>query len=225
MNKPLFITFEGVDGSGKGTQLEKIISVIKNNTNNFIGNKYTPIWISREPTKLTSSGRKISEGIIKGGISGEEASKLFITDRIEHTTQYIIPRLKEGNIVLVDRYDISTYAYQMAQGMNFDILYHMHNYAYDIFDMKNDGTIVPDITIIFHIPVDVAMDRINKRNETLEQFEVNSFQHKVKYTHELAVTKIREKQPNRKIIWVNANQSIENVTKEMVNKIQDIYKF
>ncbi len=214
--KPLFITFEGVDGSGKGTQLEKLISVIKDDNNDIFGNKYTTIWVSREPTKLTIPGTQISLGIRKGGVSGEDASKLFIEDRVLHTHNYIIPRLLEGSFVLVDRYDISTYAYQMSQGIDFDLLFDMHKYS------SKHGAIIPDITIIFNIPIDISMNRINKRNGTHEQFEVHSFQEKVQYNEREAIKLLLEKQPDRKFIYVNANQPVSDVTNEMIVKIKEL---
>lgn len=216
-HKNMFISFEGLDGAGKGEQIIRLLALIKDDTNGFLGDKYTSVWLTREPTKLTLSGRQISKGIRKGDISGEEASEMFIKDRIEHTQKYILPSLRGGSFVLVDRYDISTYAYQMAQGMDFDFIYNAHNYN------GCEGAIVPDITIVLDVPVSVAMDRICKRKSVIEQFEVDTFQEKVFIKQEEAIARLMEKQPKRLIVRINANQTIENVTAEIVNKLLAIF--
>ena len=127
--KNLFITFEGIDGSGKNTQLTRLVDAISDHNNGFPGDKYSTFWLSREPTKITRHGIDISNGITtEKGVSGDEAYPKFVKDRIYHTHNYILPRLAEGNFVLVNRYDISTLMYQYTQGVDFDKLYNAHNY-------------------------------------------------------------------------------------------------
>ena len=130
----LFIAFEGLYGSGKDTQLHKIINYLKNN------DKYCNIWVTREPTKITESGNNISE-LLKGVVTKEDTIKYFIKDRKEHSN--IIKDMLKHSHVLTSRYDFSTYAYQMAQGSTFDELYNAHNYNIDI--------IIPDITNLIHM--------------------------------------------------------------------------
>lgn len=211
MSRPLFITFEGIDGSGKSTQISRLLHVIRDENSSF-GGKYSTVWVSREPTKLTESGKTISSAIRERIVSAEEATDLFIRDRIEHTRNFIRPRLREGSYVLLDRYDLSTYAYQMTQGIEFERLYQLHKY-------NDEGAIIPDITIVFDIPAKIALDRIAKRNGWVEQFEVPAFQIKLEKIQDEAIQLIQKLQPQRKIIRVNANQSVEDVTKEMIEKL------
>jgi dTMP kinase len=217
LKPPMFITFEGLDGSGKGTQLLRLEALIKDHKNNFLGDKYSPIWSTREPTKLTKPGLEIANGMAQHkDISGEDAAKLFVEDRIIHTQNYILPRLFEGSFVLSDRYDLSTLSYQLTQGIAFDELYKMHRY-------EEGKTFVPHLTLVFDLPVEEAQRRINLRDEKKEQFENLEFQTLLYEKQEEVLYSLSFYQPGREIIRINANQNVDDVTKEMVDKINDSF--
>jgi len=207
-----FISFEGIDGCGKDTQLHRLVESIKEDDGYPFGNKYSNIWVTREPTKITPSGIKISNLIREKDVSGEEATKYFIQDRIEHS-QMIKDILKHSH-VFTSRYDLSTLSYQMTQGIKFDDLYEQHKYGDD------DGCIIPDLTIVFELPVDVAFERMSARNSVDECFEKRDFQEKIIGNLNFCIDELRERD-GRKIIVVDASKSIENVTKEMCEKISE----
>jgi len=213
MEKTLFIVFEGIDGCGKDTQLHKLIGLVKEDDEYPFGNKYSNIWVTREPTKITKSGEKISQLIRERDVSGEEATKLYVEDRIEHTK--LIKEILKHSHVFSSRYDILTLSYQMTQGMDFDYMYELHKYG------KNEGAIIPDITILFDLPVEVALKRMSLRKSQEECFEKEEFQRKLKGNLDFCIDELR-KRDKRKIIVVNANQEIEKVTKEMCEKIKDV---
>ncbi len=214
MEKNLFVSFEGIDGCGKDTQLHKLCEAIRDDNNYPFGNKYSNIWITREPTKITSSGIKISELLSTNSISPEDATRYFIEDRKEHST--IIKSILKHSHVLISRYDLSTLSYQMTQGMDFDELYKLHSYN------SNDGCIIPDITIVFDINVDLAFERMSKRGSKKEFFEIKSFQEKLRDNLFFCIDELK-KRDGRKIIVVNSNQSIDEVTKEMCEKISKTF--
>ena len=162
MSKNYFIAFEGIDGCGKDTQLHKLVEAIKEDDGHPFGNKYSNIWVTREPTKITKSGIQISNLIRERDVSGEEATELFVQDRIEHSK--IIGDVIKHSHILTSRYDLSTLSYQMTQGIDFDFIYNLHNYG------KDTGAIIPDLTIVFDLPVDIAIQRTNSRNSTEECF-------------------------------------------------------
>lgn len=212
MKKQFFITFEGIDGSGKDTQLYRLAQAIKDDNGYPFGNKYSNLWITREPTKITHDGRTISRLIREKDVSGEEATKYYVGDRKQHSR--IIEKFLAHSHVLSSRYDLSTLSYQMTQGMDFDYLYELHEYN------SLNGALIPDITIIFDLPADVAFSRIQKRGESDECFEKIDFLTKARNNMLYCANRLREK--GRSVIIVNANQSKDEVTKEMIEKIADV---
>ncbi len=205
-----FFTFEGIDGSGKEAQLLAFVHALKNGCTYFKGNKHGPMWLTREPTKLTWYGEEICRLLKTEHVSAEDATKLFVADRIEHTKKHIVPELKRNN-VLSSRYDLSTLAFQMAQGADFDELYALHNYG------KRDGARIPDITFVLDLPPKVALQRIDKRGDKREYFEKDSFQEKVAKAQRFCIDKLRALD-GRTIVVVNANQTIPEVTDELLRK-------
>ncbi|MCH8520049.1 MAG: dTMP kinase [Nanoarchaeota archaeon] len=209
----LFIALEGLDGSGKDTQLNILIDEIKSSKNSLFGDKYSNIWITRQPTKITKSGVEISEKIKQEHVSKEEATKGFVQDRIEHSQ--IIKEILNHSFVLTSRCDFSTLVYQYAQGMNLDELYEMHKYKEQV------GTLIPDITLIFKIPAQVGLSRIlgGRQEVPKECFEQLEFLELCEQKEREVIEYLRKKD-GRCIIEINANQSIEDVTKEMILKLE-----
>ncbi len=213
MEETYFIAFEGIDGCGKDTQLHKLVEAVKEDNNGCFGDKYSNIWVTREPTKITKNGVKISNLIREEDVSGEEATKYFVKDRIEHSI--LIKQFLQHSHVFTSRYDLSTFSYQMTQGMDFRKMYAMHNYR------TKKGAIIPNLTIVFDLPTKVAFERLSKRNSKKEFFEKKEFQEKLQKNLKFCIKEL-QKIDGRKIIIVNANQSIEDVTKEMVEKISEV---
>lgn len=213
MQKNYFISFEGIDGSGKDTQLHKLSEILRDD-NEILGNKYCNIWITREPTKITKSGKLINELLKTNNLPKETAVKYFIEDRKEHSK--IIKEIKKHSHVLVSRYDISTLLYQMTQGMDFETLWKEHKFE------EENGCTTPDLSIIFDIDTKTAVERINKRNNEKEFFETLEFQKKLRENLFICIEKIKKINPERKIIIINANQSIEEVTNEMKIKVNKV---
>jgi len=212
-----FFTFEGIDGSGKDTHLLAFAHALKSGCTYFPGDKYKPVWLTREPTKLTLPGKEISRLLKTNAISVAEATKYFIEDRILHSMLYIVPTLQHSH-VLSSRYDISTLSYQVAQGADFDDLYKLHKYASPKSSSYNGGTLVPDITFIFDIPVPEAMKRVNSRDAKKEFFEKESFQKKVFEAQDYCIDRLRELD-GRTIIRINSNQPVSNTTDELFRKV------
>ncbi len=219
MKRNYFIVLEGIDGCGKDTQLYKLVEAIREGI--ILGDKYTNIWVTREPTKITESGKKISELLKTKHLSLEDATKLFIEDRKEHSK--IIKEILKHSFVISSRYDISTLTYQTAQGGDLDKLIELHNYNKDV---EEGGCIVPDLTIIFKISPEIAFERTHKRyldkSIDIEYFETLDFQKKIVSTQEKCINKLRK--TGRKIIEVNGEKPIEEVTSEMITKIKEILK-
>ncbi len=157
-----FITIDGIDGSGKSTQLKFIASWFKD--------RNYDVYTGHEPSSQEAGikARNIIEGKEPTPDDLMEFQKIFIKDRKEHLMSEIIPILKKENSVYIcDRYFLSTLAYGMAQGLNFDDLMLEHK------NILGDTFILPDLMFIMDIPADIAFMRLKNRKsgESLEYFE------------------------------------------------------
>lgn len=157
----MFVAFEGIDASGKGTQIKKLEDYLKS-----IGEK---VWTTTEPTD-GPIGRMIKE-IQKGNLLSQPDEftmlSLYVADRTEHQKE-IGNHLFSDYWVLCDRYKHSSEAYQ-----DFEDRY-LRAWQF------NEGFFIPNITIILDIPVDVAIERIQKRGRPVEIFEKKEFLSKVR---------------------------------------------
>lgn len=183
-----------MDGCGKDTQLQRLVEIVREDDGYPFGNKYSNIWITREPTKITQSGIKISELIRKREVSGKEASELFVKDRIEHTV--MIKEILKHSHVFTSRYDFSTLSFQMTQGLDFDYLYDLHKYG------EENGAIIPDLTIIFDLPTNVAFERMKGRNSVEECFERKDFQEKLREKLFEAVEMVKKKMEEKLLLLI-----------------------
>jgi len=159
--KGLLIVFEGTDGTGKSTQLQLLY--------NILHDKDYPVIATREPTD-GKYGRKIRELYInRKNYSHEEELELFLADRREHVDKLLNPALKRGEIILCDRYFLSTAAYQGAIGFDPETILSRNSFAPD-----------PDLALLFQTPVNVGITRIiSDRGDTLNDFEQNESLEKV----------------------------------------------
>ena len=168
----MFITFEGIEGSGKTTQIKLFADFLKEKNFNCL--------ITKEPGG-TELGLKIREILLnsKSEICSESELFLFIADRIQHLKALIIPALQQNKIVLCDRYFDSTIAYQKyARGLDLSIL----NYL---------DFLKPDITFLLDLPVEHGLLRVSKRKDIKTRFEQESidFHNKVRLGY-LEIAKI-----------------------------------
>lgn len=158
-NKGIFIVLEGLDGSGKTTQLLRFKNDIENNY--FKELKNYKALADKEPTRTGNHGKLIRK-ILKGEIppvSNLEMQKLFVADRREHQKKIKIAA-SQKKIFLCDRYFMSTIAYGMADGL----------FKKKLIEM-NKNFIKPDLTFIFDISPKIALKRINSSRKGTEHFE------------------------------------------------------
>ena len=146
----LFISFEGIDGCGKSTQIKLLSEKLTLNSINNV--------IIREPGDTLISD-KIRDILLdeKNNIGNISETMLFLAARSQLVDEKIIPFYKNGNVVLCDRFIDSTTAYQ-GYGRNLNI--EMIN-KLNIFATKN---IIPDITFILDLNHNIAYDRLKSNN-------------------------------------------------------------
>lgn len=156
-----FVTFEGIDGSGKSTISKLVHKQLK---------KEYDVILTREPTN-TWIGKQV-QACIKTNTDPFVTAFAFIADRIDHCRR-MQQWLDEGAIVLCDRYAESTYAYQGAQ-----LEQKIPNPIYWLQELSQDRIMIPDRTFLFVIDPKTSLARIQHR-ETLIPFERASFLTKV----------------------------------------------
>ncbi|MBO4686980.1 MAG: dTMP kinase, partial [Clostridiales bacterium] len=148
--KGLFVTFEGIDGSGKSTQISMLSEDLKK--------KGIPFILIREPG-ATPIGEKIRTILLDKANSKMHARTellLYEAARAQIVEERIRPELEKGTVVICDRFYDSTVAYQgYARGLDLDAIGYLNRWSTD--ELK------PDITFLFDLPEEVAYQRRNGR--------------------------------------------------------------
>lgn len=146
-----FITFEGLDGSGKSTQLEKLARSLRAHG--------LSVAITREPGG-TTAGEKIREVLLHSATSGLSPlteMALMFASRAQHIHEVILPALAEGRVVLCDRFTDSTEAYQGGgRKLGTKAVLQMHEILC--------GNLQPDLTLVLDNEVAFSVDRARRRN-------------------------------------------------------------
>ncbi|MCX8169915.1 MAG: dTMP kinase [Candidatus Methanomethyliaceae archaeon] len=183
----LFITIDGIDGAGSSTQVKMLVDRLNSIGHSAIGTK--------EPNPEGPIEPIIREIIRRPILSPELEALLFAADRIYHVEAFIKPWLREGKIVVSDRYLESSIAYQTIQGLEEDWILTI-----------NRGAIKPDISIILDIDPRISLKRKGKASDRFEDIEF--------------LRKVREKflDRARRIghFVINAEKSIMEVHEEIL---------
>lgn len=144
------VVFEGLDGCGKTTQLERAAARLREAG-------HEPL-VTREPSD-GPWGRRIREMAQSGqAVAPEEELRWFLEDRREHAEQELCPALAAGRLVLCDRYFISTVAYQGARGLDWR----------RILDESEAAFPLPELVLLFEVAPASALERVHARGEELE---------------------------------------------------------
>ena len=200
----MFITFEGIEGCGKSTQAKKLAD--------FLRKQNYKVLLTREP-----GGPKISEQIRDILLNPENEEMLpetelllYLSSRCQHTGEWIIPALKQNEIVISDRYYDSSLAYQGA-ARNIDLKKILEINTFATFSLK------PDITFLIDLPVEKGLDRLVKNK--IDRMEKESIEfHKRVRNHFLDIAKNDTKR--LKIIDGKKNiEEIHNKIKQIIIKI------
>lgn len=194
----MFISFEGIEGSGKSTQAKKL--------QQFFLQKNVETILTREPGG-TAAGESIRAVLLSEEIEKLDAkTELFLNfaARIEHVEKLIKPALQAGKTVISDRFSDSTYAYQgSAFGLPFALI--------DEVKKNAIGSFQPDVIFLIDVPVELAFARIQSRaeNNRYEKFSPD-FHEKVRQGFLLLAQK------NSRIKVIDGTQSIEEIFKKII---------
>lgn len=209
----IFITFEGIDGSGKTTQLGMLAALLAAHS--------IPHLVTREPGG-TNIGNKIRQIILDPNndkLSSETELLLYAADRAQHVLEELKPALEKKQIILCDRYTDATVAYQ-GYGRNLSL-----NLIHQLNSIATVG-LMPDLTLLFDLPVEEAEKRmsspISLRSKDRLEKEQKDFHQKVRNGY----LTLAKEHPQRFYI-ISALGSFEEifqqVCKVVIPKIQPYY--
>jgi dTMP kinase len=200
-----FITFEGIDGSGKSTQLRYLADVLQKTGVSFI--------TTREPGG-TQLGRELRSAFLETTETVAPMAELlaFAADRAQHVEYLIKPALAEGKIVISDRYADATFAYQGA-GREFS-----EETVNQVIALATGG-LKPDLTLFFDIKVETAISRMSDRSHNKNRMddETAEFYSRVRQ----AYLGIAEREPERFRI-VDAERDIESIHADVVELVNGV---
>lgn len=150
-----FITFEGIDGCGKSTQVRLLAGELRM--------RGLEVVSTREPGG-TALGKRLRDVLLDPQIEVDPLAELllFAADRAQHVRTLLLPTIESGTIVLSDRYADATAAYQGA-GRNFT-----PEMIANVISLATGG-LKPDLTLIFDLPVAECLTRTSRRTEDENQ--------------------------------------------------------
>lgn len=201
-----FIVFEGGEGAGKTAIMEKAAHVIDKDK----------VIVTREP-----GGTPLGEEIRKLLLDPQWKERdlrtellLFFAQRAEHVRQVIRPHLEAGIHVLCNRFDISTYAYQLS-GREQPGLWYQHQSLNDFAT----GGLVPDHYIVFDVPIEAGLARVQDRDdvESLFKRERVEFHERVRRGFVNFVNKSPEK-----CSWIDASKDLASIETQVVRLVCDL---
>jgi dTMP kinase len=189
----LFIVFEGIDGAGTTTQAE----ILKQR----LESAGRAALVTCEPTKDGPIGKLIRRGLDPKDeecrFDGLEMAMLFAADRRHHIRTLIRPQVEAGVIVISDRYQMSSHAYQVNETTN------------DWVDVLARDVPKPDLTILVDVPVEVAAERRRQRGGMVERYDDAGVQTRVRDNY---LSLARE---DTSVVVVDGNRKSEEVAGEI----------
>jgi len=200
----MFITFEGIDFSGKSTQVELL--------NEYLVKQNKNVLLIREPggTEISEKIREILLDKKNNAMVMETELLLFSASRAQLVREVIRPHLEKGYYVISDRFHDSSTAYQgFGRGLSVDAVINIHNLAI--------GNTIPDITFFIDIPNEVAIKRKQKvEHSSLDRIEIsdNSFYERVREGY----LYLSKKEKRFKVI--DGTQSIDSISEKIISEIK-----
>jgi len=205
ISKSFFITFEGGEGTGKSTQAKILYDYLISNNIETV--------LTREPGGCEES-EAIRQLLVKGSIDRWDRiteALLHNAARREHIKRVIQPSLLANKVVICDRFIDSTMAYQgQGQGVS-------HKFLTNLIKEVTEN-IMPDLTFVFDMDIKNSLTRANKRDKNNNRYEKfnNDFHEKIRTYFLSLVNK------DKRYILIDASDSIENIGKTILNKLNKI---
>ncbi len=197
-NKGKFIVFEGIDGSGKSTQIELLTQYLEKGGIRCRKTLEPTFGMVGEVLHDILSGKRVADPKV--------TASLFVADRLDHILNNedgILKSINDGITVICDRYYFSSYAYQSVEVPR-DWVINANRLAAE--------TLRPDATIFVDISAEVAMERISKNRENIELYENFERLSEVREGYFSAFELLK---PEEKVFVVDGNRTIKEVAKDI----------
>ncbi len=209
----LYIALEGIDGSGKTTQVEKLVK--------YFEKEGKEVFKTHEPRRDTVVGKLIHE-ILIANIDTPRASLqyLFAADRAIHQEQMLLPALKDGKVVISDRCFWSAIPYGIMDKSESDKEENSNQLltALSILSMYHEF-VGPDITFVLDVSVDTAAERLEHLQKKAEIYEKKEKLEKIKEGYDFLLDKFPEG-----LTKIDAGKSAEQVTLDILDTIKKLQK-
>ncbi|MBN1208728.1 MAG: dTMP kinase [Myxococcaceae bacterium] len=199
-----FIVLEGLDGAGTTTQAERLAAALRSEGH--------AVLTTREPSdgpigtliRQALTGRLVLPGGA-GPLAQETLALLYAADRTDHLKAQVLPALEAGQIVISDRYVLSSLAYQGA------------SLSMAWVEAANAYAVPPDLTLFVQVSATVAAQRRAARGGAKELFEEDTLQRRIARQYEEA---IRRREAQEHIVRIDGAQSVEAVTDAALTEIR-----
>jgi dTMP kinase len=201
----LFISFEGIDGVGKSTQLDLLVQ--------FLNEQGRTVCRTLEPGG-TDLGREIRELLLhrKGEVAPRAEALLFAADRAHHVATVVRPALERGEVVVTDRYLDSSVAYQgSGRELGFNQVRELSLFAVD--------GLLPHLTVLLDLDAAKAAARRSKTGaepDRLERAKIEFFE-----SARQAYLKMADDEPARFLV-LDAEQSVESMQAKIRERVQGL---
>lgn len=197
MNKGLFVSFEGGEGSGKTTILSHIIERI-----NELDVKYI---VTREPggCNIAEQIRQVILDTSNTAMDMRTEALLYAASRAQHVSEKLLPALNDNTLILCDRYIDSSIIYQgYARGNAIEDIWTINNFAMN--------GVLPDITIFLDINPTDAFARIEKYDREKNRLDLESIEF-----HEKVYAAYKELAKQERFVTVDANRDVDSVVEDV----------
>jgi dTMP kinase len=203
-----FVVLEGIDGAGTTTQTARLVARLRG------------AGVAAKATREPSDGpigtlvRQVLSGriVVPGGRAPGWATMalLFAADRMDHVETEIDPIVSGGGVVVSDRYDASSLAYQsVTSGSN-------GKGAVEWIRTLNRNARRPDLTVVLDVPPDVAANRRESRGEAAQLYEQNEVQRALAAFYK----RLAEHLPEDRVVLVDASASVDEVHERVFDAYQ-----
>ena len=203
----MFISFEGIDGSGKTTQIQHMVKFFQDNRHSCV--------ITREPggTRIGEKIRAILLDPVSKDMDPLTELLLYTADRAQHIKEFVSPFLSAGKTVLCDRFYDATVVYQgFARGLDIGLIDKLHNLLFE--------NLKPDITILLDLPPEKGLSRAWKQieNGDRENIETRFEEEKLSFHNKVRAgyLELARLEPERFRV-IDASMNENQVRNEIIN--------